>query len=77
MKTKPKTTAELLQAILAIEQDTKSKETTGGLYLYTAAARLKLDKLRRAVAHNSAVKRKAEGNPVPADGYSGRQTNRR
>jgi hypothetical protein len=50
---------------------------TTGLFLYTPAARKKLDQIARDITHLLAEQRSAGGDPVRADGYSGRQTNRR
>ena len=77
MKLDGKTNEELLAMIAEIEADPKNRMPPGGLYLYTPQARKKLDKLARAVTNNMAEKRALKGDPVRADGYSGRQTNRR
>ena len=75
MKLDNKTTAELLEMQAAIESDPNNKSE--GFFLYTLKARRKLDAIRREITHNMAMKRAAAGDPVIADGYSGRQTNRR
>ena len=78
MKLAGKTNAELMELRRQIEQAPENKMPPGtSIWIYTAAARKKLDAIDRAITHNMAEKRKAEGNPVPPDGYSGRQTNRR
>jgi hypothetical protein len=76
MKLDTKTTTELLAMQRIIESDPLNK-ASGGLYLYTPKARKKLDEIQRQITHNMALKRAAEGRPIVADGYSGRQTNRR
>ena len=75
MKLDNKTTAELLEMRAVIESDPANKAE--GLFLYTLKARRKLDAITRQITHNLAMKRAEEGRPVVADGYSGRQTNRR
>ena len=74
-----KTTEELLAMIQAIENDPVNQmpKDKNSIYLYTPVARKKLDKLTRAVANNQAEKRRLAVNPIVADGYSGRQSNRR
>jgi ribonuclease D len=74
-----KTTEELLAMIQAIENDPVNQmpKDKNSIYLYTPVARKQLDKLSMAVANNQAEKRRLAGNPVVADGYSGRQSNRR
>jgi hypothetical protein len=47
-----------------------------GLYLYTPQTRRKLDAIAQAITWHCADNRAARGNPVTADGYSGRQCNR-
>jgi len=71
-----KTNPELLALQSAIQDDPANWET-GGLHIYTKLARKKLDAIAREITHNLAVKRKADGNPVCADGYSGRGSKRR
>jgi predicted kinase len=75
MKLDNKTNEELMTIREAIEADPANKAE--GLYLYTPKARRKLDAITRQITHNMAMKRAAEGRPVVADGYSGRQCNRR
>ena len=48
-----------------------------GIYLHSAKARKKIDAINLQIAHNTAVKRAAEGRPVAVDGYSGRKSKRR
>ena len=70
--------AELLELTKQIESDPASKETVpGSIYLYNKKARKELDDIARAITLHMAERRAAEGRPVPCDGYSGRQTNRR
>lgn len=72
------TTPELLALQANIESDPTSINTkVGSIYRFNDLARRNLDKIARAITQNMANKRKAEGNPVPCDGYSGRQSNRR
>ena len=71
-----KSTQELLELQRRIEEDPAS-QSAGGLYLYTPAARVKLDALRLQIVANMAEKRAAEGRPVPCNGYSGRKSNKR
>lgn len=67
-----------LQAkIEAIEADPKNHTRPGEFWKYTPSARKRLDNLAMQIAGVIAEKRKAEGRPVPCDGYSGRQTNKR
>jgi hypothetical protein len=76
MKLDGKTNAELTAMSAAIEADPKN-QLSGSIYRFTPAARKKLDEIGRAITNNLAAARAAAGNPVRADGYSGRQTNRR
>jgi hypothetical protein len=71
-----KTTAELLAMRQEIEADPLNR-SNGGLYLYTAKALKNLDRIAEQITHNMAMKRAVDGRPVVADGYSGRQSNRR
>ncbi len=75
MKLDNKTNEELLEIMKAIEADPANKQD--GLYLYTPKTRKKLDAITRQITHNMVMKRAAEGRPAVADGYSGRQRNRR
>jgi hypothetical protein len=43
----------------------------------TPAQRKQATAIRQAIAWHMEDKRKADGDPVPTSGYSGRQTNRR
>jgi len=73
-----KSTPELLALIKLIEDDPKSlNPDKKSLYKYNPLARRNLDKLARAITENLRIKRESEGNPVSADGYSGRQSNKR
>lgn len=76
MRLEGKTTEELVAMMRAVEADPASREE-GGFYLLTKKARKKLDEITRQITHNLAMKRAAEGNPVPCDGYSGRKQKRR
>lgn len=71
------TQAELLQMQADIGADPANRNTGGGIRIYTAAASRKLADIASAITHHLSDKRAAVGNPVTADGYSGRQTNRR
>jgi hypothetical protein len=77
MKLDGKTNEELNALRLVIEQDPENRAPRGELYLYTKAARVKLDAIARQVTRNIAFKRAAEGRPIVTDGYSGRKCNRR
>lgn len=68
---------ELVAKRRLLEDDTRNRAPTGGLYRFTPAARKKFDKIDREIAHLMGQIRALEGNPVPTAGYSGRQTNRR
>ena len=72
-----KTTPELLKMMADVEQAPANRKPPGGLYLYTPAARKKLDAIALAITANAAEARRLAGDPVRADGYSGRQSNRR
>jgi hypothetical protein len=74
---KNKTIDELLKIMHDIENDPANKSKDGEFYLYTKKARIKLDKLARAINDLLIEKKKANGTYVEPDGYSGRQTNRR
>lgn len=68
------TTPELVAMAQALRDDPVNRAE--GLYLYTPQTRRKLDAIAQAIAWHSADKRAAAGEPVAADGYSGRQCNR-
>ena len=73
-----KTTAEWQALRIAIESDPANLNPPGtSLFIHTEKARKKLDKIAREITYNMAEARKASGDPVPCDGYSGRQSNRR
>lgn len=74
MKLDGKTNEELLKLKSKIESDPLNKAT--GLYLYTPAALKKMKEIDLQITHNLAMKRQAEGRPVPCDGYSGRKSKR-
>ena len=59
-----------------ITNDPKNK-ISNSIYLYNKSARKKMDVIDREITDRLAVKRKIAGNPVPCDGYSGRQSNNR
>lgn len=69
--------AELLARQKTIESDAANQMPSGSFYKYTPKARRKLDTISREITHLMGEKRALLGNPVPCDGYSGRQTNRR
>jgi len=77
MKLAGKSNDELVQMIRVIESDPANQLPKGGLYLFTPDARKKLDAIARAITNNLIDARAAAGNPVKADGYSGRQSNKR
>jgi len=77
MKLDNKTNIELLQIKENVCCDPTSSNPTGGIFLYTAAARKKLDAIDRAITENMRVARVARGNAPTSDGYSGRKSNRR
>jgi hypothetical protein len=78
MKLDGKTNVELLAMQKAISEDQANRNTDPSrLHLYTPKAQKKLDAILMQIVHNQAMKRAAEGNPVPCDGYSGRKQNRR
>jgi hypothetical protein len=70
-------TTELLAERERIEADPANRSAPGSLWIYTAAARRKLDRINLAIAANMAADRAAAGRPVPTSGYSGRNSNRR
>lgn len=69
--------AELLEQMQAIEADPANKNPDGEVFRFNAAARKRLDAIAQAITFHLADEREAAGKPVPCDGYSGRQTNRR
>jgi hypothetical protein len=77
MKLDGKTNEELIALRKTIEDNPTNRNPLGSLWMYTKAARKKFDLIDRQITHNLVEKRKAEGNPVPCDGYSGRKQNRR
>lgn len=68
--------AELVELRLRITGDPANQQT-GSIYLYTPKARKRLNDIDRAITWHLSDKREAEGRPVPTEGYSGRQSNRR
>jgi hypothetical protein len=77
MNLSTKNTPELLELMAKVEANPANAMPSGSLYRFTPAARRKLDAIQRQITHNMAMKRAAEWRPVVADGYSGRQSNRR
>lgn len=71
------TTEQLLEMSAKIESDPKSWNRPGSLSIYTKEATKHLDEIALAIVDNTIARQKASGTFVPADGYSGRQTNRR
>jgi len=69
--------SELVARRQAIEAASAGLREPGSIYLYPPAVRAKLDKIDRAIVELMRQAREAAGNPVVADGYSGRQSNRR
>jgi len=65
-----------LQKSITDNPENKNRRS-GSIFLYTPQAYKKLDKIGRTITRRLAEKRAANGDPVPCDGYSGRQTNRR
>lgn len=76
MKLSGKTNTELVVIREVICSDLKNQQK-GKLFLYTASARKKLDKIDRAITANIRENRINAGKPINDSGYSGRQTNRR
>jgi hypothetical protein len=76
---KPKlTNPELLALRAIIESDPINRNSImGSIFKYNPSARKKLDKIDRIIQQNIADARKAAGETVLCDGYSGRQSNRR
>ncbi len=77
MNLKGKTNAELVAMQDAIQQYRDNFNPVPSFFIYKPYARRKLDAIARAITENLRLKRQQEGNPVPCDGYSGRQANRR
>jgi hypothetical protein len=77
MKTAGLSNAELLALRLSIETNPTYFNGPDSIFKFTGVARRKLDAIDREITHNLAMARAAAGDPVPCDGYSGRQTNRR
>jgi len=71
------TTEQLLGMLDKIERNPASRNPPGSFFIFTKAATKQLDEIGLAIVDNSIAKQKASGTFVPADGYSGRQTNRR
>ena len=77
MNLKGKTNSELIAIREEICSDSSNLNTPGGIFIYTAKARKKLDEIDRAITANIKEARSLSGNPVVECGYSGRQTNKR
>lgn len=71
------TNQQLVEMSQAIEADPNNQAPPGHINRFTPQAQKKLAEIARAITDNIIAKKKAEGTYVPADGYSGRQTNRR
>lgn len=69
--------AELLAKQAAVMADPSSRNTQGGIHLYTPKARRMLTNIAEAITFHLADNRAAAGRPVTTDGYSGRKQNRR
>jgi hypothetical protein len=73
-----KTNEELIALRTEIENNPANRNPPGtSLFLYTRAAVRKIDRINQQITHNLAMRRAAEGNPVPTAGYSGRKCNKR
>lgn len=75
MKLDGKTNAELVALSAQIEAHPANRMPPGSLYLYTPQARKRLHRIAEQITHNLAEARRAAGNPVPCNGYSGRKSN--
>ena len=75
MKLDGLTIPELVALRSKITIDPKSKAV--GLFLHQRQVRKKTELIDRQITFLLAEKRKAAGNPVPCDGYSGRNSNKR
>lgn len=67
----------LVDSISRIESDESNQNPHGSFWRFKPKARKKLDLLAMEISQLIAEKRSINGNPVPCDGYSGRQSNRR
>lgn len=68
---------DLVRLMEDIQSRPENHMPAGSVYLYTPNARKKLENITRAITWHLADKRAAAGRPVLADGYSGRNCNRR
>jgi len=68
---------QLLIKVKKIEDDPKNRNPPGTFQIYTASARRRMDKFMWSITHCRARIRALEGHPVPTNGYSGRNSNRR
>lgn len=67
---------ELLRMQEVVSADPASRNTAGGIHLYTPAVRKQLSAIAQAIAWKVEDTRAAAGRPVPTAGYSGRRSNR-
>ena len=68
---------ELTVARKAIEDEPGSRNPPGELFLFTPKVRKRLDRIDRLIQFRTGEARKARGEKINQEGYSGRQTNRR
>lgn len=71
------TTEQLIELQQSICDDPQSKEGAIGCWIFNKKTRKKLADIQQAIAWHMEAKREADGDPVPCNGYSGRQSNRR
>jgi hypothetical protein len=71
-----KTTPELLEMLKEIMADPENAQQDS-LHLCKPKARKKMEQIEQAITNNLAEARDATGNPVPTNGYTGRNSNRR
>jgi hypothetical protein len=71
------TIEELTALMKQVTDDPNNQNPKGSFWLYTKSASRKLDAIGWAITYKLADKREAVGDPVPTNGYSGRQSNRR
>jgi hypothetical protein len=72
-----KTLDELTTKMSAIESKPENQMPPGSFYRFTPSARKKRDKIAWEITNTLAALRKARGEPINTEGYSGRQTKRR
>ncbi|MBG6083106.1 hypothetical protein [Rubrivivax gelatinosus] len=68
---------ELVRMQEALCADPQSRNTSGGIYLYTAPVRRKLADIAQGITYHLVDRRAAAGQTVVVDGYSGRNSKRR